>query len=104
MGSESIGFAKGDEDFTRPIDAADQERIRNVVLDYPGVAGVRELLVTFVGPGRLWVAARIDVDVTLDGSEIERLVRGIESRMKAESEDIYRVDVVPIGGAQAEQP
>ena len=92
---------KGDGEFTRALHAAGEERIRNLVLDYPGVTGIRELLVTFVGPGRVWVVARIDIDGGLHGVQIESLVRGIESGMKAESQDIYRVDVVPIGGAQA---
>jgi len=28
------------------------------------------------------------------------MVRGIESGLKHEADDLYRVDVVPIGGAQ----
>jgi len=37
----------------------------------------------------------------LRGTEVKALVRGIESGMKQESEEVYRVDVVAIGGAQA---
>jgi len=47
--------------------------------------------------------ARIEADGGLNGIQIESLVRGIESELKARSEDIYRVDVVPIGRAQAAQ-
>jgi divalent metal cation (Fe/Co/Zn/Cd) transporter len=94
---------KDDGDFTRAFRPADEERIRTFVLGYPGVAGIRELLLTFVGPGRVWVVARIDVDGNLRGAQIQSLVRGIESGMKAESEDIYRVDVVPIGEEPAAQ-
>jgi hypothetical protein len=36
----------------------------------------------------------------LQRAQVESLVRGIESGMK-QLEYIYRVDVVPIGGAQA---
>ncbi len=91
----------GHDHFTRAFRPADEERIRAFLLGYPGVAGIRELLLTFVGPSRAWVVARIDVDGGLHGVQIESLVRGIESGMKAESETIYRVDVVPIGGAPA---
>jgi cation diffusion facilitator family transporter len=94
---------KGDGDLTRAFRPADEERIRGFLLGYPGVAGIRELLLTFVGPGRVWVVARIHVDGALSGVEIESLVHGIESGMKAESQDIYRVDVVPIGGADVAQ-
>jgi hypothetical protein len=55
------------------------------------------MLFTFVGPGQVWLVARVDVDGGLSGAQVESLVRGIESGMKR-SEDIYRVDVVPIGG------
>ncbi len=94
---------KDDGDFTRALRPADEERIRAFVLGYPGVTGIRELLLTFVGPGRVWVVARIDVDGNLRGAQIQSLVRGIESGMKAESEDMYRVDVVPIGEEPAAQ-
>jgi hypothetical protein len=59
------------------------------------------LLFTFVGPGRLWIVARIDIDDGLGGDQVKALVRGIESGMKHEAEEVYRVDVVPIGGSQA---
>jgi divalent metal cation (Fe/Co/Zn/Cd) transporter len=87
-----------DDDFTRAFRPADEERIRGFLLAYPGVIGVRELLVTFVGPSRVWVVARVDVEGGLHGHQVQSLVRGIESGMKAESENVYRVDVVPIGG------
>jgi phage-related minor tail protein len=35
------------------------------------------------------------------GTQVKSLVRGIESGMKRESEAVYRVDIVPIGGASA---
>lgn len=92
-----------DDDFTRAFGPADEERIRAFLLGYPGVTGIHELLLTFVGPGRVWLVARIGVDGGLHGIQVESLVRGIESGMKAQSENIYRVDIVPIGGAHATQ-
>ena len=59
------------------------------------------LLFTFVGPGRVWIVARVALDDGLPGAQVEALVRGIESGLKHEADDVYRVDVVPIGGAQA---
>jgi hypothetical protein len=41
------------------------------------------------------------IDDGLRGAQVKALVRGIESGLKHESEDVYRVDVVPIGGPQA---
>jgi hypothetical protein len=65
------------------------------------VTAIGELLVTFVGPGRIWIVARVDIDDGLRGSQVKALVRGIESGMKHEAEEVYRIDVVAIGGAQA---
>ena len=65
----------------------------------PGVTALREVLVTFTGPGRAWVTARLDIADDLSGANVKSLVRGIESGMKRESEAVYRVDVVPIGRA-----
>jgi hypothetical protein len=86
---------------TQPLRPADEERARAFILGYSGVTAIRQLLVTFVGPGRVWIVARIDVDDGLRGAQVKALVRGIESGLKHESESIHRVDVVPIGGAQA---
>jgi cation diffusion facilitator family transporter len=86
--------------FTQPFRPADEERVRAFLLAYPGVTAIRELLFTFVGPGRVWIVARINIDDGLRGAQVRALVRGIESGMKRESKDVYRVDVVPIGEAQ----
>ena len=55
---------------------------------------------TFVGPGRVWIVARTNIDDDLSSGQVKALVRGIESGMKQEAKDIYRVDVVPIDEAQ----
>jgi len=87
--------------FTQPLRPAEEERVRAFLLGYPGVTAIRELLFTFVGPGRIWIVARVDIDDGLRSAQVKALVRGIESGMKHEAEEVYRVDVVAIGGAQA---
>lgn len=89
------------DDFTQPLRPADEDRIRAFLLGYPGVTAIREVLITFTGPGRAWVTARLDIDDDLTGAQVKSLVSGIESGMKRESEAVYRVDVVPIGRSQA---
>jgi hypothetical protein len=59
------------------------------------VTGIREVLVNFLGPGRVWIVARVDIDDDLRGADVASLVRGIESGMRRESEHVYRVDIVP---------
>jgi divalent metal cation (Fe/Co/Zn/Cd) transporter len=90
---------RDDDGSTQPLTPADEQQVRAFLLDYPGVTAIREVVVTFTGPGRAWVTARIDIDDELTGAEVKSLVRGIESGMKRESEAVYRVDIVPIGGA-----
>jgi cation diffusion facilitator family transporter len=80
---------------TQPIRPAEAQRIRDLLSAYPGVTDIREVLVTFAGPGRVWIVARIGIRGDLTGTQVESLVSGIESTMKAESGDVYRVDVVP---------
>jgi cation diffusion facilitator family transporter len=87
----------GADDFTQPLTPADEQRLRAFLLAYPGVTAIGEVLVTFIGPGRVWVIARLDIADDLGGAQVKSLVRGIESGMKRESEAVYRVDVVPIG-------
>ena len=84
----------------QPLQPTDESRLRAFLLAYPGVAAIRELIATFVGPGQVWVVARLEIDDQLRGDQVRSLVSSIESAAKHESEHIYRVDVVPIGGAQ----
>ena len=87
--------------FTQPFRPAEEETVRAFLLGYPGVTAIRELLVTFVGPGRVWIVARVDIDDGLSGAQVKALVRDIEAGLKHGSEDVYRVDIVTIGGPQA---
>ena len=87
---------------TQPFQPKDEEAFRTFLLGYPGVTAIRELLVTFVGPNRLWVIAHLEIDDNLRGDQVTSLVRDIiRSGLRHESEAIYRVDIVPIGGAWA---
>jgi cation diffusion facilitator family transporter len=86
---------------TQPLRPAEVERVRALVLGYAGVTGIRQLLFTFLGPGRVWIVVRVDIDDGLRGAQVKALVRGIESCLKHESDNVYRVDVVATGGAQA---
>jgi cation diffusion facilitator family transporter len=80
-------------------DATIRARIEASIAAHPGVCSVRELLVTIVGPRRLWVVARVDIDDTLDGAEVEKLAGAIEGDLRSTwAPYVARVDVVPAGG------
>src|ERR1700678_955153 len=60
----SLRLVRRNHDFLigQPLQASDENRVRTFLLAYPGVTAIQELLVTFVGPGQVWVLTRIDID------------------------------------------
>ena len=65
------------------------------------MTAIREILFTFVGPGRVWIVARVDIDDGLRAAQVKALVQGIESGLKDNAEEVYRVDIAAIGGPGA---
>jgi cation diffusion facilitator family transporter len=98
----SLRLVKRNHDFLvgQPLSPADTERVRAFLLAYPGVTAIQQLVVTYIGPGQVWVLVRINVAHDLLADQITALTCGVEAAMKAESSNIYRVDVVPIGEGQ----
>ena len=92
------------DDLTQPIRPVEAKRIQSLLIGYPGVTGIRELLVNFIGPGRVWIVARVEIDDDLRGIQVTSLVRGIESSMRRESDSVYRVDVIPVAGEHNGDP
>ena len=72
-----------------------RSRIQASIAAEPGVRAVTELLVTFIGPRRLWVVARVSIDPGLSGARVERMLGDTEHRLLEESPFIARVDIVP---------
>jgi cation diffusion facilitator family transporter len=79
----------------RQASAAIHGRIQELIAGQAGVRAISELLVNFLGPRRLWVIARVDIDDTLTGAQVKALVRSTEDALLAESRFIARVDLVP---------
>jgi cation diffusion facilitator family transporter len=92
-------LAGRNRDFLVGEQAPDQlkERMGEVILARPGVVAVNELLATFVGPRQAWVVARIDVDDSLHGDDVEALVRDTEKALLDLSEVIVRADIATVG-------
>jgi cation diffusion facilitator family transporter len=79
-------------------------RLKESIAAQPGIRAITELLVTFIGPRRAWVVARVAVDETLTGPGVEALARAVEAALRRESPFIARVDVVPRGPDAAAAP
>jgi cation diffusion facilitator family transporter len=92
LGSRNKDFIVGE-----PAGADKVARVRDMLAAEPGVVGVREVSVSYIGPGQVTVGARIDVDDGLSGGEVEALVRRLDRRLRAASPAIQHVDVVPTG-------
>jgi len=72
-------------------------RIGQVIAAQPGIVAVTELLVTFIGPRRAWVVARVAIDGAMTGASVEALGRAVEATLQRESPFIARVDLVARG-------
>ncbi|HSS40543.1 MAG TPA: cation transporter dimerization domain-containing protein, partial [Polyangia bacterium] len=70
-------------------------RLNELIARQDGVARVGELLVTYVGPRRLWVVARLDVDHRLDVLSLDRLLSRVENSVHTEIPAVVRVDLTP---------
>lgn len=97
----AVQLTRRNRDFLVGEQAPDQikARVRETILAQPGVVALTELVVTFVGPRRLWVVGRVDIDDTLTGSDVELLVRTTEQVLQESSETIIRADIVTVGRA-----
>jgi cation diffusion facilitator family transporter len=73
----ALDLARRNRDFLvgRQASKALRNGLCQLISRQPGVTGVDELWVTFVGPRRLWVIARIRTDDALDGRAMKRLLR-----------------------------
>jgi cation diffusion facilitator family transporter len=74
-----------------------RRRLAQLIAAQPGITAVGQLLVTFLGPRRLWVLARIELDGALTGAAVADLLRTTERAIHAQSPAIARVDLVPRG-------
>jgi cation diffusion facilitator family transporter len=95
----SVQLARRNRDFLLGEQAPPAVRVEveRSVASKPGVVAIKELALTYLGPRRIWVLARVDVDDGLRGDEVEALVRAIDEDLRSQSPYIVRVDVVPIG-------
>jgi len=97
IGYVAIELARRNGDFLigRRASAVIHKRVQDIIARHPGIRAVTDLLVTFLGPRRLWVMARIDVDDELSGAGVKSLIRSIEQALTRDSRFVARVDLVP---------
>ena len=93
----ALDLTRRNRDFLvgRQASTAVRDGLCQLISRRPGVTGVDELWVTFVGPRRLWVVARIRTDDALDGRAMKQLLRATEQAIQAQSTSFERVYLVP---------
>jgi divalent metal cation (Fe/Co/Zn/Cd) transporter len=99
LGTVTMFLVERNRDFLvgEEVSPAGKQRISAFIAAWPGVVAVRNLIAFFTGPGEILVVARVDIDDTLDGAEVEHLVTDIERGLRAREPSIARVEVVPTG-------
>ena len=99
LGTVAVFLVERNRDFLvgQEVSPTGKERIRSFIAAWPGVVAVRSLIAFFTGPDEILVVARVAIDESLDGADVEHLVTGIERELRAQEPSITRVDVVPTG-------
>jgi cation diffusion facilitator family transporter len=72
-------------------------RVEAIIASRTGIRGVHELVVSYLGPRRMWVVAHVNVDDALDARTLKQLFRQITETITRELPWIVRVDLVPCG-------
>ena len=73
----------------------DREAIREVLSSHPGVDAVLDLRTMYVGPESLMVAARVDLDDSLDAEAIEHVANELERKLREAVPDVGEVFLDP---------
>ena len=90
LGTVAVLLARRNMDFLvgQAPSPADSDRMRRLLESLPGVNGLDELLVLFVGPRQLWIVARVNIDERLSAAQIVALSDQAESRVQAEAPEV----------------
>jgi cation diffusion facilitator family transporter len=100
LGFVAFDLARRNSDFLigRQAPASMRRTAESVIASQPGIRAVRELLVNFLGPRRVWLVARVDIDDGMSSQQLKDVLWATECALKSSSPFIERIDLVPIGG------
>ena len=74
-----------------------RQAAREIILSQPGILGVVEMISPFLGPRKVWVSAKIDIDDNLTGAQVKELLRSTEDALMQWSPYIMKVYLMPSG-------
>jgi cation diffusion facilitator family transporter len=81
----------------------EREKMERIIEDHDAVVEVKELLTMALGPNALLVAARVDLDDSLDGGSVEQAHTEIDEALRKEIPDVTEVflDATPPGDGRS---
>jgi len=72
-----------------------RQSIRDSICSQPGIISAPELIVTFLGPRRVWVVGRVNIEDGMTGAQVKELLHNAEAELRRQSPYIARVDLTP---------
>ena len=92
LGKYNMGLLMG-----RPAPAPVHAEMTALIAAHPAVRAVPELLTMYLGPEQLLVAARVDVESSLSGAEVEQLAEVLDNQLRATWPAVIQVFIDPTG-------
>ncbi len=75
-----------------------RQAIRDTICSQPGIISAPELIVTFLGPRRVWVVGRVNIEDEMTATRVKEVLHNAELELRKQSPYIARVDLTPSVG------
>ena len=72
-----------------------RQQIREIICAQQGIVSAPELIVTFLGPRRVWVVGRVNIEDGMTGARVKEVLSNAEVELRRASPYIARVDLTP---------
>jgi divalent metal cation (Fe/Co/Zn/Cd) transporter len=75
-----------------------RQQIRDIICAQQGIISAPELIVTFLGPRRVWVVGRVNLAEEMMSTQVKEVLHNAEAELRKQSPYIARVDLTPSAG------
>ena len=75
-----------------------RQAIRDTICAQSGIISAPELIVTFLGPRRVWVVGRVNIADEMTATRVKEVLHNAEVELRKQSPYIARVDLTPSVG------
>jgi cation diffusion facilitator family transporter len=84
----------------RPAPARMHAEMTSLIASHVAVQAVIDLLTMYLGPEQLLVAARVDVEDSLSGAEVEQLAESLDEQLRRTWPAVIQVFIHPMGARE----